>query len=108
MRLGALAAKFATPGVTRGAWCTAFGRRFRRSRSERRAASGPAHVARVKELQESERETIVAEVMSVLDDARLAGLFAADARAEFPSRGILADGRRVSGVVTPRRPDRRC
>jgi ATP-dependent helicase/nuclease subunit A len=67
--------------------------------SERRAEAARQHVARVKELQESERETIVVEVLSLLEDARFAALFAARAQAEVSIAGILADGQRVSGVV---------
>jgi ATP-dependent helicase/nuclease subunit A len=66
---------------------------------ERRTEAARRHVARVSELGESEREAIVAEVLRVLNDARFAALFSPDARAEVPLAGVLADGRRVSGVV---------
>jgi ATP-dependent helicase/nuclease subunit A len=67
--------------------------------SGRRAEAARRHVARVSELPESERETIVGEVLRVLDDVRFAALFSPGARAEVSIAGILADGRRVSGAV---------
>src|SRR6185503_4979520 len=44
-------------------------------------------------------DTILREVMKLLDDTRFAALFAQGSRAEVPVVGVLSDGRPVSGQL---------
>jgi ATP-dependent helicase/nuclease subunit A len=66
--------------------------------AERRAEAAQQHVSRIRELSAGERDTIVREVLGLLDDARFSGLFAEGSRAEVPIAGVL-DGAHVSGQV---------
>ena len=66
---------------------------------ERRAEAGRKHLARAKDLDEAEHETLLREVLAILDDARFASLFAENSRAEVPIVGLITPGQRVSGQV---------
>jgi ATP-dependent helicase/nuclease subunit A len=66
---------------------------------ERRAEAARKHLARAEDLDDSEREPLLHEVLSILDDARFASLFAENSRAEVPIVGIISPGGRVSGQV---------
>jgi ATP-dependent helicase/nuclease subunit A len=63
---------------------------------ERRAEAAQRTLARTKF---EDRDAIVCEVLKLLDDPRLAALFAPGSRAEVPIVGTLPDGRRVSGQL---------
>jgi ATP-dependent helicase/nuclease subunit A len=65
---------------------------------EQRAASAPKYLARVKALDDADRAAIQKQVLSILDDARFAPLFAPGSRAEVPIVGTVA-GRPVPGLV---------
>ena len=55
--------------------------------------------AHTKEFSETERATIIREVLGVLNDARFASLFAPGSRAEVPIVGLVSPSQRVSGQV---------
>lgn len=63
-----------------------------------RAAAAERWLAR-QEVDAAERQTVVAQVMAVLDDPSTAPLFAGDALTEAPVTATLADGTVVSGTV---------
>jgi ATP-dependent helicase/nuclease subunit A len=66
---------------------------------EHRAEAARNHVARQQiDFTDAERETIVASVLSLLDDSRFTKLFLPGSRAEVPIVGRI-DGRTVNGVV---------
>jgi ATP-dependent helicase/nuclease subunit A len=66
---------------------------------QRRAEAARRHLARAKDLDAAEHDTLLREVFAILDDARFASLFAASSRAEVPIVGLVAPGARVSGQV---------
>jgi ATP-dependent helicase/nuclease subunit A len=65
---------------------------------EQRAEAARRSLARQK-VSAEEGDTILREVMRLLDDARFAALFAQGSRAEVPVVGVLSDGRPVSGQL---------
>ena len=65
---------------------------------ERRSQVARKPFARAKDFGDAERDTIIAEVLAVLDDARFAPLFAKNSRAEVPIVGYVG-GSKVSGQV---------
>lgn len=71
--------------------------------AERRAEAARRHLARAKDFAASERETLLSEILAVLDDdARFAPLFAPGSRAEVPIVGYVSSGdhrQKVSGQV---------
>jgi ATP-dependent helicase/nuclease subunit A len=67
---------------------------------EHRAEAARKPFARLKEFSEAERESIIGEVLAVLDDVRFAPLFAEGSRAEVPIVGYVGERRlKVSGQV---------
>jgi len=66
-----------------------------------RAAAARAFLARREHLDDAERETIVADVLALLDAPSLKTLFAPGSRAEVPIAGRI-DGRPVPGGVVDR------
>jgi ATP-dependent helicase/nuclease subunit A len=67
--------------------------------ANRRAEAAGKHLARAKDLDAAERETLLREVMGIIEDARFASLFTESSRAEVPVVGLLAGAGRVSGQV---------
>ena len=64
---------------------------------ERRAEAARRHLARAGTLfSDAEREAMIAQVRTVLDDARFGDLFGAHSRAEVPIVGRIAAGRTIS------------
>jgi ATP-dependent helicase/nuclease subunit A len=67
---------------------------------ERRAEAARRPFARIKEFSDAERDSIIGEVLAVLNDARFGPLFADGSRAEVPIVGYLGEERlKVSGQV---------
>jgi ATP-dependent helicase/nuclease subunit A len=69
---------------------------------ERRAEAARKPFARSKDFSDAACDSIIAEVLAVLDDARFAPLFAVNSRAEVPIVGYVSHGghrRKVSGQV---------
>jgi len=66
---------------------------------ERRADAARKHLLRVKDLDATEHETLLREVLAILANARFAALFGENSRAEVPIVGIVSPSRRVSGQV---------
>ena len=86
-----------TPRRSRaGASCTGCCRRCPRCRRSGAPRRRSRTLARTKF---EDRDAIVHEVLKLLDDPRLAALFAPGSRAEVPIVGTLPDGRRVSGQL---------
>ena len=69
---------------------------------ERRAEAARKPFARTEDFSEIERDAIIGEVLTLLDEARFAPLFAAGSRAEVPIVGYVSHGgsrHKVSGQV---------
>ena len=70
--------------------------------TERRAEAARKPFARIKDFSDAERDAIIGEVLTVLDDARFAPLYAPGSRAEVPIVGYVSHGghrQKVCGQV---------
>jgi len=69
---------------------------------ERRAEAARKHLARIEDFEEAERNIVLREVLAIMDDARLASLFAENSRAEAPIVGTISyqeSRTKVSGQI---------
>jgi ATP-dependent helicase/nuclease subunit A len=66
---------------------------------DRRAEAARKHLVRAKDLDETDCEPLLREVLAILNEAHFASLFAENSRAEVPIVGVISPGGRVSGQV---------